>query len=489
MERTSAIAAMTQEEQPMVWGTGRVPVDGVGPVAVATGSTTTEDAASVSTKPAVGRVMAAVVYLLPALAAFGPLIPGIGSLFAFRLAAVLLLIVALLSKKGQTRSATRTITLILAVTWLFVTAVGLLVAGPSSNTFSELLSLLTGLAILIAIAIARAPVALLMALLRGWLLAYGVISVYAVIEIVTGFSLSSSYADERALDGWGITVSFYNPNNYATFLLFSYIALVVLWSRSRGRGTRLAAALAIITVPVFMAATNSRTGVLILAVFVLVSIFLALRARPGLMIMFLLLTLVALILVLEGIAQNPFEGYAQYAGTSGYAIEFIGLSIPIDISTFVRWQLVLAGLTLAGSNLALGGGAGSFEDYVDLSGARGQTLGIVNPHNGFIEVLSQYGAIVFVVFIIWLFRMLQMASRARRRPNRFSSGGWMVVAVGIVCLPFILTMHSSAIEPSTTWIYFAMLLLIARSEEEPQDDEQSVASTRPQRPSPRSFVR
>lgn len=414
--------------------------------------------------PRANRLTVVLMFLLPMLAAFGPLLPGIGSFFLFRLAALLFFIVAVVTHKKDGRSSLRNLTVTLAVGWFFVATLGLLVSGISSNTWSELLTLVSGLALLLGIVLSPAPRQLLMVFLGGWLFAYFIVSTFALVEIVTGFSLSASYAEERSLDAWGITVMFYNPNNYATFLLFSYLALLVLWGRARTTLTRVLAVCGILSIPLFMAATSSRTGVLILAVFVAVTIFLVIRRNLMLRVVFVLVVIVAVIFVLQNMS-TPNAGLARVVGDLGYAIDLGVIAIPVDVSTFVRWNLVLVGLSLAGANPLLGGGAGSYEDYVTSSGMTSQTLGITNPHNGFIEVLSQYGIVMFALFVIWLLGVLVTGARARRKPDRPARVVWIAILLGIVSLPLVLTMHSSAIDPSTTWVFFGFLLLAARVEE------------------------
>jgi putative inorganic carbon (HCO3(-)) transporter len=446
----------------MVMERGRVRAT---PAAGKRGDARSDDAVGAEVQPTAGWLPLVLVFLLPVLAAFGPLVPGIGSLFLFRVLALLFLCAAVFSVEKGVRSVLRTLTVVLAAVWLLVAGMGLMVSGLSPHAFGELLSLGTGLALLVAVAIMRAPMKLLMALLYGWLFAYAIISLFAVAEILTGVSLSASYADERTLDGWGITVTFYNPNNYATFLLFSFVALVVLWGRTRSRLIRSVTIVGLVSIPFFMNATNSRTGIMVLAVFVVTSILMLLRGRVGVKLALVLLALVGAIVLLDRMEQTPFEGFAQFLGTSGNQIDVIGIVIPVDISTFVRWNLVLVGLALAGSSPLLGGGPGSFENYVAISGAQDQTLGIVNPHNGFIEVLAQYGFVVFALFIFWLLRILRTGIQARRHPERSSRVVWIALAFGVISLPIVLTMHSSAIEPSTTWIFFALLVLAARVQE------------------------
>lgn len=411
------------------------------------------------------RVTDLLLFLLPTFAAFGPFIPGIGSFFAFRLAAILVVIVAVSNRRRADPSSMRTPTFALVVIWVFVACVGILAYGPSPYAGSELLSLVAGLSLLLGLALLPLPRRMLMTLLRGWLLSYVIVSGFAVREIFTGLSMSAPASQVATLDGRGVTVAFFNPNNYATYLLYSFLVIGTLWARSENKFVKAAAFVSLTSIPMFILATGSRTAFWVLAVFVVAAILMLLRGRPLLRFGLSLVVVVVAFYAGDYLDENPFEELARYIGTAGYAVDILGLNVPVDQSTYVRWQLVLAGLALTASSPLIGGGVGSFEPYVASSGWESRTLGIISPHNGFAEVLSQYGVIVLFFLLVWLTQMLRVGRRARLSGVRSSRATWIGLILGITSLPVVLTMHSSAIEPSTTWAFLGFLLLLARAEE------------------------
>ncbi len=408
------------------------------------------------------RFATLIVFCLPTLAAFGPFIPGVGSMFAFRIASILLLLVAVFGARSKRRSLTRRSTIALATVWLFATLISLFIIGPATQAWSELLSLVTGLAALLAISMLPSPRRMLVFFLRGWLLAYVIVSAFALAEVITGTSISASGPVERTIDGWGITVAFFNPNNYATFLLYSFLAIFALWTQVRTAIAKSTCLAALASIPILMTLTNSRTGLWILATFIAASILLFLRSRALLRLALIAVTITISLVVLANMDQTPFEELANYVGSAGYSVDVLGVILPVDSSTYVRWELVLAGASLAAIHPLFGGGPGSFESFVASSGMDGRTLGIISPHNGFMEVLSQYGIFVFVALVVWLGNMLLIGVRLRRVQDRTAAASGTVLILGIVALPFVLTMHSSALEPSTTWLFFVLLLLLAR---------------------------
>lgn len=424
------------------------------------------------------RSIGIVLFVLPTLAAFGPFIPGLGPIFAFRLAAAILLVLALFARNGSASSYMRAPTISLVVAWALVAVSGLLGSDLSPQASSELLSLIAGLGLLLAVVLLRSPRQLLVILSKGWLLSYAVVSMFAVGEILTDFSLGTSFAPGSALSEWGVTVSFFNPNNYATYLLYSFFVLGFLCFQPVRKIVKLAAALSLASIPFFMLESNSRTGFWVLSVATLVCIFLALRGRPLLRTIFLVSTLVGLLTILGFTESNPIDEVVQYIGAAGYSISVLGLEIPVDQSTYVRWQLVGAGVALTGTSPLFGGGAGSFESYVSGMGFSDQTFGILSPHNGFVEVLSQYGLMVASLFIVWFTQMLRSGLRNRNVASPMPSFAWMALSLGILSLPIVYTMHSSMIEPSTTWAFLGFLLLLSRSREPADFDGSAVAGHR-----------
>ncbi|PRA81982.1 O-antigen ligase [Microbacterium sp. MYb66] len=430
---------------------------------IATGSLHTKKVASSSaTAEPRNRLATLIVFCLPTLAAFGPFIPAFGPVFAFRIASILLLLIAVVGTRSTTRSGVRRSTAVLAAVWMFASLISLLFVGPVEQAWTELLSVATGLGALLALTLLPDPRRTLAFFLRGWLFAYVVISALAVAEVVTGVAISSSLPQELTLDGWGLTVTFFNPNNYATFLLYSCLAILALLAQVRSVIATSVCVAALISIPVLMTFTGSRTGLWLLAVFVIASIVL-LRSRASLKIALIAATIVVAFVVLSNMEETPFEELANHIGNAGYSVEVLGFTVPMDASTHVRWELVLAGFAFFALHPLFGGGPGAFEQFVASNGIGSRTLGVISPHNGFMEVLSQYGIFVFVALVFWLGRMLLIGVRSRRGADRAGSVGGIVMVVGVVSLPLVLTMHSSALEPSTTWLFFGLLVLIARS--------------------------
>ncbi len=395
----------------------------------------------------------------------GPFAPGIESLFAFRLLALMLLLSQVFMAIRRPRSAARQMTVLLAITWAAATICALIFLGPVSTGWGELLSLATGLALLIAIALLPEPLSYAKTLLAGWLVGYLIVSAIALVELATGRSISSQVALELALEGWGVSATFFNPNNYATFLLYSFLALFMLWRCAERALVRLLSLASLISVPAFMMLTNSRTGVLLVCVLIVAAALRLLRARPVLASLLAIAILILAAILVNSVAKSPFDEFANYLGGSSFAIHVLGFEVRVDSSTYVRWELILAGIALAATSPLFGAGPGAFEAFMRSGGAGYHTLGIQSPHNGVIEVVSQYGVLVLVALVLWFVTILRVTRSSKRSTHDLLASGWFALRAAVILLPLIVTMHSSAIDPSTTWLFLGLLLCVARAAE------------------------
>lgn len=95
----------------------------------------------------------------------------------------------------------------------------MLLNGESPYANSELVSLLTGLILLLSVLRIGSPRRALNAFLKGWLLAYFATSIVAVREMFFGIRFENYFQQGPAelLDGFGIASVLNNPNNYAFF--------------------------------------------------------------------------------------------------------------------------------------------------------------------------------------------------------------------------------------------------------------------------------
>ena len=121
----------------------------------------------------------------------------------------------------------------------------------------------------------------------------------------------------------------------------------------------------------------------------------------------------------------------------------------------VRLNLAKNGLLMAWRTAGIGVGAGNFESYLETHSMRYPTGRTFSPHNGLVEVLAQYGVLIFVGVLILMFRILRRALGHRHwsAPRPGLVLGLMAVAVGT------LSNNSSYLDPSFMWVAFSMFFV------------------------------
>lgn len=121
-------------------------------------------------------------------------------------------------------------------------------------------------------------------------------------------------------------------------------------------------------------------------------------------------------------------------------------------SMFIRFEIYSEGLKLSLNNIFFGVGPGGFETFFLQHPLKS---GIVNPHNYFLEILSQYGIIVFLIFLFILIIFYIRLSKYKKAsetevlilvfdmyiissfaPSSFidKSFSWLPIAIGAILL-------------------------------------------------------
>ncbi|NOZ73211.1 MAG: hypothetical protein GXP38_15110 [Chloroflexi bacterium] len=306
----------------------------------------------------------------------------------------------------------------------------------------------------------------------GWSSAYLLTLFVAGWELVTGRHLPSyylshlpSYAVPR------ITGTLGQPNNLGAFLVLVYPFLWLSYRRTERPLLRWMQLALIVTVPVLLVFTASRLAML--AFFLQMAIlgfFAVLPPRRHLSV--LAVVVVSVGILLTGLL-NPSTDINRKLDAASYELhrmeagketvipgedesrENIGESRPERIlSIQQRINLLLNGLWLTKVTFGRGVGPGGFAYY--------QTNKITpypvinpDPHNFWIEVLSQYGILVFVLFLAWYLSLYRVVLKYRH------SGLAIILLMALVGYIFASAANSSYIAQQTNWIFLASIMSLA----------------------------
>lgn len=353
---------------------------------------------------------------LPSLAALGPHLGLVqitgGHLFAFRVVCLLLfpLSIAVMSQGWWSNYLLRRLA-VCGYVWIVWGIASVLWAPDIGYAIRDVLAVVFGFMVILILCNLRMfkTDASLHALRKGWVLAYVLTAVVAVWEMVTGDHLPGRYVDNvpsYVLEHYVIVSStFGNPNNYGGFLLLCFPFLI--WSYSISNSLRKGIYVCLIAfAPVLVIVTGSRLAFIGLCIELIVySVLTSRRLR-----IFVLVSVLAVSVILLG-TQLPI---AQQL----LAIRKLSAMVAGHAGVRARLEIMLNGLWAVYASAGIGLGAGGFTHMLSAGEGPFWIGSKTNAHNFAIEVLSQYGVIVFGMMVGWFLLLLRVCFGVR---NAYSS--------------------------------------------------------------------
>lgn len=312
----------------------------------------------------------------------------------------------------------------------------------------------------------------------GWVVTFLGTAGVAMLEISSGHHLSMSLqADDYTMNnGLGellvrkfASVTFGNYNTYCTFIgfAFPFIAYAVFVSKKLSLWGILA------TVSMFLGIyfvlINGSRGTLI-TLFIITMVFFYFSFKTGekskrhFVYFFILVALYAV----RKYAYVLFE-------TIGYRLATQEMT-----DTTSREDIWVDALTVCVDMLGLGTGVGSILAVMSSVRIKGE---VMLTHNLFLEILVQYGIVIFLGFIYYLFVLLRQTFQQKEKAQK------MVLVGALASLPFLAVVNSGYLLEAMTWAYFASLFAFAFLSDNNKENEggyphESLASHH----SPRSHV-
>ena len=391
--------------------------------------------------------------LLPPAALLGPW-AGVGSVFGYRILVVLLAGCAVTGwiRPAQVRRFSRAACaiVIVAVAWAVVGTVGAIRLGP----YRDLSSLMGGgLALMGAWSVARLisdghlrRERALRNIAIGWAGAVWMGVPLAVWEILTARHLDT-YAD----GAWRNHPELYhqpatwltNPNLYAVFLAVGSVWVGVVGSRSAVRWVRIVAAVTMMVGLGLLVATASRLVCAALLLAVMVRLWAAPRWRWALLgvVVAGAVVIVATHLDQVGLTWHRFIGVLIHHNNEGPS------------SFAVRTTLLAWGLALVMAHPLLGAGPGGYRASILAAPRRWFPHGKTDPHNGVLEVASQYGLVVTALFAVCWCLAVGRCWRSRR---------WWGAAL-IIAMPVLSLANSTYLVQSVNQLGWLVCVLVASS--------------------------
>src|SRR4030042_344293 len=192
---------------------------------------------------------------------------------------------------------------------------------------------------------------------------------------------------------------FFHYNVFAVFLSLSLPFLYIFVGYSKSLFAKVAGLLSILASLYFIVLSGSRASILgvLISMFV---IFLMTRWKDKFKFIVVGLVVVGILVVSSqslSLANNP-----TYVELMRSVPEQVTSLLKDPNATVDRWNLIRCGFEFLEDSHFLGVGAGGFEYYMTKA-AQYYTHETINPHNWWLEVLANYGMLIFALFLAFFF--------------------------------------------------------------------------------------
>lgn len=291
--------------------------------------------------------------------------------------------------------------------------------------------------------------------------------IVGTLEVFTDFRLPASpYSDLNEYDIDAIQIlsatptSFFgNPNNYATFLVFFLPFILFGFQYSLRRKEKIGFFSLAILIAINIIMTDSKINILALLFVVLIYLLFSLIRKFSLnkIIKIFPLFLIMIFMTFFIVNSNDFlktryerTFHAVDAVFSGRYSFHGGDSISIRMT-------ILKEITSPPSiaNLLFGFGVGNSRDYLEQQNI---PHGIVDPHNWWLEILGDFGLILFFGYLIFfVFLLKSLWKIIKRRENPF------IVYISSSCFVSLLGFTVSSMGPSSIAYFFPHWILVGLS--------------------------
>lgn len=397
------------------------------------------------------------------MAFFGPALMTVSlgsfSLFPARvlLGVTWVLVLAWLAREGWDSARRNRDMLLLAGFWLVWAAISLAWAGDRVVGGRDLFNLFAGISLpVLAILIPprdRRKYGLV------WLAVVGLLLILGMMEHFTCLHLPvSRYANYPNLSlTHRPTGIFQNENSFASFLTLSFPLLLTASRHSSRAWQRLLAVLSLAAVIYLVLVSGSRINyfVLLLAVALWAGAFTP-RGRK-LKVFLGLMALVLAVTLLVEFGQPNFQGIlARQFGNLARAAYYRDLDyVAMEKSLLVRVNLLRNGLVFIRESFALGVGPGNFGVLIG-RGAPYATMGHVQPHNWWLELVCEYGLLSAIAYGLFYLKLMGRSFSAWSRGQALAGAASLCLCL----LPLVAVAPSSFLTFNPHWLVLALAVVV-----------------------------
>lgn len=336
--------------------------------------------------------------------------------------------------------------------WAFYALLSLLWAVDKNRAILNIIFLNTGILCVFLIVYYFKDINSMNRIFKIWLIAFIIMIGIGIWEILTGNHLpGSKYSDLQNYYFRYLPVAvFYNTNDFATFISISLpIILIGISQIIKSLKWYVGAAVFIIAIYVL---ANTQSGANIVAVILEMSFWFLILQKGISRIKIIVFALLASLLI--------FSFYSDIAQTALNKVTVQLNTIPTDLAEGAnRKSLYLNGLHFAIESYGFGVGAGNVEYYMENSPI--YFTHAIDMHNWFLEILVNYGILVFIGYLFLYFGLLRSLYQIYRKTKfpqyKLAAQGLLVSMVGFSVASLS---SSSIISFIPQWLLFGCALAL-----------------------------
>jgi teichuronic acid biosynthesis protein TuaE len=297
-----------------------------------------------------------------------------------------------------------------------------------------------------------------------WLWVLGVCVGIGLWEITTGHHLSTSglvhYVNPYPWSSYYEriryfpTAVFYNTNDFAAFLSLC-VPFLIVWIKYNQRLRDRVLGVGLLLASLFVLLhTESRSSYLAISLGLIFWVVVLLKTRGKIVV-----AVTAILMIVALLIAEPSQVTRLYNSVVG---QFGGLGLA-NASVAVRWLLILNALRSVVITFGFGLGAGNVEIYLK-NYARYNlyyTGGVTNLHNWWLEILADYGILIFIGIILFYLRIILNLYKVFRE-TEIKEQRMLAEALlpGLVGFSIAAVSTSSLFGVNQMWMYFGFALAV-----------------------------
>jgi len=335
--------------------------------------------------------------------------------------------------------------------WLFYALLSLLWSPSFYDTVRHTYFILCGVVCIVAFSLLTEDLRNISTCLMAAVIMIFVHGIIGWREVFTGnYVVETEYTLNYALQMLPVS-SMFNVNDYATCMTVGMFLSYALWKTAQSRFISAFAFVVMINSALLVVWSRSRANIYGLVLAMLVLIFLSgKKIIVNLFIIFI--SLISAVFVVNLLCPWIMELVTDVVlpGITGIDLE--------SGSDYVRTNLIKNGLHFLPQNLFMGTGAGGIEHWMSSEWIY-DTGGIINIHNWWMEILTGYGIIIFIGYLLFYIKLVvDMYTTYKTSKDKTEIYIALSMIGALVAFSIGSVSSSSNISNYSIWVFFAIAI-------------------------------